>query len=38
MQDLIEGSQSYLGLIARLQIAMARTLLDVGMGRLRMAR
>jgi flavin-dependent dehydrogenase len=37
MQDLIEGTQSYAGLLARLQMAMARTLLDVGVGRLREA-
>jgi len=37
MQDLIEGSQSYSGLFARLQRAMGRTLLDTGLGRLRKA-
>ena len=35
MQDLIEGSQSYLGLFARLQVGMGRTLLESGLGRLR---
>jgi flavin-dependent dehydrogenase len=35
MQDLIEGSQSYLGLIARLHVGLARTLLETGVGRLR---
>jgi flavin-dependent dehydrogenase len=35
MQDLIEGSQSYLGLFARLQMGMGRTLLESGLGRLR---
>jgi flavin-dependent dehydrogenase len=37
MQDLIEGSQSYVGLFARLQMGMARTLLETGAGRLRKA-
>jgi flavin-dependent dehydrogenase len=37
MQDLIEGSQSYLGLFARLQMGMARTLLETGLGRVRKA-
>ncbi len=35
LQDLIEGLQSYPALMARLQTGMARTLLDVGVGRLR---
>jgi flavin-dependent dehydrogenase len=35
MQDLIEGSQSYPGLIARLPVGMARALLKRGVGRLR---
>ena len=35
VQDLIEGSQPYPALMARLQTGMARTLLDVGVGRLR---
>jgi hypothetical protein len=35
MQDLVEGSQSYLGLIARLHLGLARTLLETGVGRLR---
>ena len=35
MQDLIEGSQSYLGLIARLHVGLARALLETGVGRLR---
>ena len=37
VQDLIEGSQSYLGLFARLQLALGRTFLKSGMGRLRKA-
>jgi flavin-dependent dehydrogenase len=37
VQDLIEGSQSYLGLFARLQMGMARTLLQTGVGRVRRA-
>jgi hypothetical protein len=37
VQDLIEGSQSYLGLFARLQLALGRTLLKSGMGRVRKA-
>jgi flavin-dependent dehydrogenase len=37
MQDLIEGSQSYLGLVARLHVGLARTLLEMGAGRLREA-
>ncbi len=35
LQDLIEGLQPYPALMARLQTGMARTLLDVGVGRLR---
>jgi flavin-dependent dehydrogenase len=35
IQDLVEGSQSYLGLIARLHVGLARTLLEMGVGRLR---
>ena len=35
MQDLIEGSQSYPGLMARLLGSMARTLLETGVGRRR---
>jgi hypothetical protein len=35
MQDLIEGSQPYPGLMARLLGSMARTLLETGVGRLR---
>ena len=35
MQDLIEGSQSYPGLIARLHVGLARALLETGVGRLR---
>ena len=35
IQDLVEGSQSYLGLIARLHAGLARTLLEAGVGRLR---
>jgi flavin-dependent dehydrogenase len=37
IQDLVEGSQSYLGLIARLHVGLARTLLEMGVGRLRQA-
>jgi len=35
IQDLVEGSQSYVGLIARLHVGLARTLLEMGAGRLR---
>jgi hypothetical protein len=35
LQDLIEGSQPYPALMTRLQAGMARTLLDLGGGRLR---
>ena len=35
IQDLMEGSQSYLGLMARLQTAMGQTLLETAVGRLR---
>jgi len=35
VQDLIEGSQSYLGLVVRLYTGLARTLLEMGVGRLR---
>jgi flavin-dependent dehydrogenase len=35
MQDLIEGSQSYLGLMARLYMGLARALLETGAGRWR---
>jgi len=35
MQDLLEGSQSYLGLFARLQAGLAYALLETGLGRLR---
>jgi len=35
MQNLLEGSQSYPGLIARLYVGMARALLEVGVKRLR---
>jgi len=35
IQDLVEGSQSYLGLIARLHLGLAHTLLQAGVGRLR---
>ena len=35
VQDLIEGSQSYLGLTARLYLGLCRTLLEVGTGLLR---
>jgi len=34
IQDLVEGSQSYLGLMARLYVEMARALLATGAGRL----
>jgi flavin-dependent dehydrogenase len=37
VQDLVEGSQSYLGLFARLQMGLTRTLLETGVGRLRKA-
>ena len=37
VQDLVDGSQSYLGLFARLQLALGRTLLKSGMGRMRKA-
>jgi flavin-dependent dehydrogenase len=37
VQDLVDGSQSYLGLFARLQLALGRTLLKSGMGRVRKA-
>ena len=37
IQDLVEGSQSYLGLIARLHVGLAHTLLEAGVGRLREA-
>ena len=37
VQDLLEGSQSYLGLLTRLHMGLARTLLEIGMGRLRNA-
>jgi flavin-dependent dehydrogenase len=35
LQDLVEGSQSYLGLIVRLQMVLARALLETGAGLLR---
>jgi flavin-dependent dehydrogenase len=35
MQDLLEGSQSYLGLLARLYASLARALLETGVRRLR---
>jgi flavin-dependent dehydrogenase len=35
IQDLLEGSQSYLGLLTRLHAGLARTLLEAGVGRLR---
>jgi geranylgeranyl reductase family protein len=35
MQDFIEGSQSYLGLIAHLPVDLLRALLETGWGRLR---
>ena len=35
IQDLMEGSQSYLGLMARLQTAMGQTLVETAVGRLR---
>lgn len=35
IQDLMEGSQSYLGLIARLQTALGQTLVETAVGRLR---
>jgi flavin-dependent dehydrogenase len=35
MQDLIEGSQSYLGLMTRLHMGLARALLETGVGRWR---
>jgi flavin-dependent dehydrogenase len=35
IQDLVEGSQSYLGLIARLHLGLAHTLLQTGVGRVR---
>jgi hypothetical protein len=35
MQDLIEGSQSYSGLIVRLLAGLARTMGEAGVGRLR---
>jgi len=35
MQDLLEGSQSYLGLMARLHVGLARSLLETGVGRWR---
>ena len=35
LQDLIEGSQPYPGLMARLQMGLARALLETGYGRLR---
>ena len=35
IQDLMEGSQSYLGLIARLHMAMGQTLVETAAGRLR---
>jgi flavin-dependent dehydrogenase len=37
MQDLIEGSQSYTGLLARLPMGLAHALLETGVGRLREA-
>ena len=37
MQDLIEGSQSYLGLIPRLYMGLGRTLFEAGVRRLRAA-
>jgi flavin-dependent dehydrogenase len=35
IQDLVEGSQSYLGLMARLHVELVRTLVETGVGRLR---
>jgi hypothetical protein len=35
IQGLVEGSQSYLGLMARLQVELARMLVGIGVGRLR---
>jgi hypothetical protein len=35
VQDLVEGSQSYLGLTARLYLGLTRTLLGTGAGLLR---
>jgi len=35
VQDLLEGSQSYLRLIMRLHVVLARALLESGAGRLR---
>ena len=37
VQDLLEGSQSYLGLLTRLHLGLARTLVEIGVGRLREA-
>lgn len=37
VQDLMEGAQSYSGLIARLHATLARTLMETGVGRLREA-
>lgn len=35
LQDLLEGSQPYSGLMARLQAGPARALVETGVGRLR---
>ena len=37
VQDLVEGTQSYMGLIIRLQMGLTRALLETGAGRLREA-
>jgi flavin-dependent dehydrogenase len=34
VQDLVEGSQSYLGLIVRLHVGLARALVETGVGKL----
>jgi hypothetical protein len=34
MQDLIEGAHSYPGLMTRLQVGLARALVETGLGRL----